>query len=232
MKLFSAILTIVLLLIGRQLGTSQSFVNLDFESANVTTIPGFSFYIATSNAIPGWANSPVAIIGGSSVIAYDTISLGGAAVILQDANSSFVTPLQGQYSILFQGFQGDTNLNDGNPLNASITQTGQIPVNTQSLTFWGNLSGMEVTIDGQIIPYNAIGSGANYTIYGADISEFAGQTETLSFVTPANSEALLDNIQFSSSTVPEPSVLGLCALGGLLLAWRRWKEQNFESKKE
>jgi|ERR1022692_1486901 hypothetical protein len=32
--------------------------------------------------------------------------------------------------------------------------------------------------------------------------------------------------------IPEPSVLGLSALGGLLLAWRRWKERDFESKKE
>ena len=222
-KSFCANLIIALLLVEGGRCFSQGFVNLDFEKATVSPVPGYSFYVYASSAIPGWTASldstPQSIIG------YDTVSLGGAAVFLEDSNSS-LAPLQGQYSILFQGFEGNTNQNDGNPLAASILQTAQIPSNTQSLSFWGNPSDMEVKIDGQIIPYNAIGGGPNYTIYGADISEFAGLTETLSFVTPANSEALLDNIQFSTSPVPEPGTLALCALGSLSLAWPRRKKSS------
>ena len=223
MKYFCATLVIVSLLVGSGRCISQGFVNLNFEEATVSTVPGYSFYVYASNAIPGWTASldstPQSIIG------YDTVSLGGAAVFLEDSSSS-VAPLQGEYSILFQGAEGNPNQNGGDPLTASISQTAQIPSTTQSLTFWGNLSGagVEVTIDGQIIPYTAIGNGANCIIYGADVSEFAGLTETLSFVTPANSETLLDNIQFSTSPLPEPSAFALWALGGLSLALR-WRKK-------
>jgi hypothetical protein len=36
--------------------------------------------------------------------------------------------------------------------------------------------------------------------------------------------ATLDNIQFSSTAVPEPSELALGALGALLLGFRRWRK--------
>ena len=109
---------------------------------------------------------------------------------------------------------------------AQIAQTSLIPVTTQSLVFWGNLSGVNVTFNGQLIPYSAIGSGINYTIYGANISALAGQTGTLAFTALENNGGMLDNIQFSSQAIPEPSVFGLSALGSLLLGWRlfpkRW----------
>jgi hypothetical protein len=68
-----------------------------------------------------------------------------------------------------------------------------------------------------------LGSGANYTLYGADIHALAGQTAELDFTLLGNVDIntiFLDSIQFSSQPIPEPGVYGLAALGALLLGWR------------
>ena len=207
---------------------SQGFINLNFESATITTAPGFSFYVLESNAIPGWTATPLNGLDGNLYIGYDTISLGGAAVFLEDTNAfsgGGPLPLQGLYSILLQGYQGDTNNNDSNPLTASIGQTGQIPIGSESLEFWGaGLANFQITFQGQVIPYFSIGNGSGYTIYEANISAFAGDTGQLLFTALANGNGLIDNIQFLTTPVPEPSVFGLSALGSLFPIWRRWRK--------
>jgi hypothetical protein len=63
-------------------------------------------------------------------------------------------------------------------------------------------------------------------LYGGNIpSAFDNQSEQMMFsaLEGENNFWNIDDIQFSPSTVPEPSVLGFSALGGLFLAWRRWK---------
>ena len=55
-----------------------------------------------------------------------------------------------------------------------------------------------------------------------DISKFAGQTGELLFV----GYGLFDDTQFSNQVTPEPSVLGLSVIGGLLLGWRRWRNSS------
>jgi hypothetical protein len=158
-----------------------------------------------------------------SAIFFDTLSEGGAAVILDDtsANNMGPIPLQGTYSLNLEGASGSF---DNNPTTASIGQTGTIPLTAQSLTFFANLGGtVLVTFNGQNLPFSAIGNGVDYTIYGSDISSYAGQTGQLLFTATLESGALLDNIQFSSLPVPEPSELALGALGASLLGFRRWK---------
>ena len=49
----------------------------------------------------------------------------------------------------------------------------------------------------------AISNAANYTIYGADISAYSGQTGELLFTAPFRISGMLDNIQFSSTPLPE-----------------------------
>jgi hypothetical protein len=74
-----------------------------------------------------------------------------------------------------------------------------------------------------------LANGANYTLYGANISSWAGQTAQLSFTVFAqspyqNNEYLyLDAIQFSTQSIPEPSAFALAALGALFLGFRRRK---------
>jgi hypothetical protein len=207
-------LTIILLLATKQYAFAQgSFVNLDFEQATIVAGSG-GLGVVASNAIPGWT----AYTYGTpqTVIAYDTISLGGALVSIHDTNG-FEPILQGRYSLLLQGQFASTSTND----TAAIAQTGHIPTTVQSLTFFGVLGSFQTTFNGQVIPLIAIGSGANYTIYGGDISSFAGQTGELRFTALNNGRGLIDNIQFSSQPIPEPSSWALFGVGALLLGFFR-----------
>lgn len=77
-----------------------------------------------------------------------------------------------------------------------------------------------VTLNGVNIPLTQISDGE----LGGDISAFAGSLAQLTFSTPGSGGWLyFDGIQFSS--IPEPTVFGLLALGGLFLARR--PRQNF-----
>jgi hypothetical protein len=129
--------------------------------------------------------------------------------------------LDGNYSVLLQG--------GGTAPYASISQTGFVPVSAESLDFKAERFGvgvgtLQVSLGGQNLSYFALSNGPNYTLYGADISAFAGQTEQLTFSAlddqyPNN--WAIDDIQFSSEPVPEPTTFALAALGGLLLGFRR-----------
>ena len=103
-------------------------------------------------------------------------------------------------------------------------QTGAIPLGTQTIEFWGALGGMQVSFAGQPLSFAQIGSGPTYGIYGADVFAFAGETGELLFTVPPNTGGSLDNIQFSTSPVPEPNSSGLFAVGGLFVAWRLWRK--------
>jgi hypothetical protein len=214
---------------------SQSFINLNFENAHFTVDPSGNFppySVYASNAIPGWT----AYLG--SVPQIDVLSnettLGSAMVSIQGTNlpdfetfTGFVEPaLQGRWSIFLQGFFGNTNaLTGGTPIVASIGQTGQIPLTANSLLFWGyfpyNNNTFSISFNGQDLTWLAVSNALNYTVYGADVSAFAGQTGQLLFSAGANAYAELDNISFSTLPVPEPSAFALTALGTLLLGFRR-----------
>jgi MYXO-CTERM domain-containing protein len=128
------------------------------------------------------------------------------------------------YTVILQASIEDT---------ASIAQTALIPDTAESIFFTASSpysSGWQVTVAGQIIPVFQVSNVASgIYVYEGNILAFAGQTDELQFTalagggSPVNME--LDNIQFSSSPVPEPSALGLAVLGGLFFARRRW--QNF-----
>ena len=205
------ITNLLLLLSGLCFGHAQGFINLDFESAKLTGYSPGNLVPAT-NAFPGWTVN--------AIIIYDNLSLSGESASICDTNNPTLIPaIQGRYfAILTSGNYPGT----GVPI--SMGQTGQIPLWAQTISFWGDIGGLQITFGGQPLSFNATGGAPNYDIYKADISAFAGQTGELLFTLPPFvSDARLDNIQFSSSPVPEPSTLALSALGGLLLAWR-WRK--------
>ncbi len=226
MKIQNYFLQLLVLFLGVT-SKGQGFINLNFEQAQLSDLTTNSYGIYGSAVSRGWT----AYFTGYSTtnLWYNNLSLGGAAVSLEGTNNVGGFPLiQGKYFMLLQGSFGN-----GSP--ASIGQTGTIPANAQSLTFWG--SGGDVSFNSQLLSVVSLGSTNGYGIWGADISGFAGQTGDLLFTAengntfnhPTSSSyypgawVYLDNIQFSSLAVPEPSALALAGLGAAFFGWRRWR---------
>jgi hypothetical protein len=82
----------------------------------------------------------------------------------------------------------------------------------------------------QNISFSALSTGANYTLYGGNIPlAFAGQSEQLMFSALEGENFWnIDDIQFSSTAVPEPNEFALGALGALLLGLRRWRNSSVD----
>jgi hypothetical protein len=208
----------ILLLIIVRLGFSQDFANLDFESAVINTSGAPQFHVVANDAIPNW--TAYLGVNAQTYILYNAVNLDAAGVSIQGTNTPTpsLVPIQGNYSIFLQG----ASLNVPGAT-AAIGQTGQIPTDALSLIFWGSVGLGSVSFNGQSLSLSVLGSTANYNIYGADISAFTGQTGQLLFTAQPQGYIFFDNVQFSSSAVPEPSPLALSALGALLLGFRRWR---------
>jgi PEP-CTERM motif len=198
-------------------GYMQGFVNLDFESANLS---GYSAGpVPTSEAIPGWT---VGGFLGPNEMLYNTITIGSPNVTIVSSASVFPSPIDGIFGVFLQG--GDAPMPS-----AFVTQTGLIPVSAKSLLFKAQADGMApinslvASLGGQNASFSVISTGPSYTLYGSDISTFAGLTEQLTFSVLEHYQWNLDDIQFSPSSVPEPSVFGLFALGALSVGLRRWR---------
>jgi hypothetical protein len=206
------IIPIILLLISRQAGFSQGFVNLDFESANLSGYsPGSS--VPTNNAIPGWVaynNNRVTLLPDVNYVNTPSSS-GGVEIITNN-------PIQGDYYIYLGG--------------GEIGQTGTIPIDAESLIFWGNYSAVgfggafdRISFGGQTLTVVELGETTNYNIYGIDVSAFAGDTAQLLFSAISGLGSpppfAIDNIQFSSSPTSEPSASWLLLLGSGIFIYVR-----------
>ena len=136
----------------------------------------------------------------------------------------FPPALDGSFSVYLYG--GST------ASSASISQTGLVPAGAESLLFEaqndGGVSGgaLSVSLGGQNIPFFAVSTGSNYTLYGGNVSAYAGKSELLMFsaLQGENNAWEIDDIQFSPMAAPEPGVLGLLGMGGLLFGLCRWKK--------
>jgi hypothetical protein len=210
---------ILILLVVIQSGHAQGFVNLDFEDATVSPTPvnGFGGAVDTAIAFPGWT------IGGSGTLVwYNDLTLGSPAVILMGPNSpngAGFTPLEGSYSAWIY------YLNGSGFSPPTLSQTGLVPADAQSISFLIGSRGSDaaVSLNGVNISLTQIAGGR----LAGDISAFAGSLATLTFSAALNrvgdNALYFDDIQFSSSPVPEPSSLALGAFGALFFGLRRWK---------
>jgi hypothetical protein len=200
-----------------------SFQNLNFELANpgpLTTTPGYPFAYAVNvpvaNALPYWS-----VYYGTTEqteVNYNDPGTGSTLVTLVGGSWPAI---DGNYSVLLQG--GIT------AAFASISQSSTIPSGMESLLFEAQpgLGTLDVLVGTQLVPFVAVGSGANYTLYGANISAWAGDPEQITFSALEDFSTVnnwtIDDISFSPTAVtPEPSPLILTGIGGLLFATRKW----------
>ena len=207
----SCFAVISLILLQRACG--QEFQDLDFESASLSPIPPGQFggEVSITNALPGWTG----FLGTFQVsqVLQNNFTLGLASIDILGPVWSYGGIIEGQYTLILQP--------GGNGMyqSASVSQTGLVPADARSLQFKGSLnSSCSVTLGGRDLSLIPLGASANYTLYGADISSFAGQVQTLAITALAapNTTDYFDSITFSYSAIPEPSALSLfaiCVLG-------------------
>ena len=171
--------------------------------------------VEASIALRGWTTYRQ--FYSSTTILYDEGTAGSPSISIHDASSSvtFLHVLQGRYTTFLQIASSGVH--------PAIGQVGTIPANAQSVRFFAN-GAISVSFGGQPLPVTALETTPNYTIYGADVSAFAGQTRELLFQPeyPAflgyyNYGSSLDNIFFSPEPVPEPGTVALFTLGVLVL---------------
>ena len=218
------ILAVVVLASGTVAKAQGTFQNLTFEAANIVPIvgsPDYPYAVTVADALPGWTVDYGTVP--QTQILYNDPSLGTTAVTL--LANGYGPPIDGNYSVLLQG-----GVIGSTPTAASISQTGLIPATAETLSFelgtsFGGFGSLDVFIGTQSIPISAMGTGANYTLYGGDISAWAGLTEQLTISAPGLSGNWeIDDISFSTNVVasPEPSIVALSAIGGLLFGARKW----------
>ncbi len=219
---------IVILLLVADISTQAqgTFQNLAFESATLT-VSGDPLQVPFTNAFPSWTGQ----LGPyqATEATYNGIAGGFAAISIIGRNSGSYSNyvIAGNYTAAISaGFAGTGFVS------TAIAETGMTPATAQSIRFAAqlfrsiqNIESLEVTFAGQLIPIVQLGSGSNFQIYGGDISSFAGMTGELRFTqkptfASVTTTVLLDNIQFSTSPIPEPGTFSLIALGGLFLCLR------------
>jgi hypothetical protein len=204
-----------------------AFQDLDFESASVVPAKfGDNDDIKSGPALPGWT-----VYYGTTpqgTIEYNDPSVAGASVSLLSSSYRHGAPsglIQGRYYVLLQeGLFGSSQPGDPPPwATASIAQTAQVPITATTMTFRASIAQLTVSLGGTVLPLDVLNSYQGYDIYQCDVSQFAGQTAQLEF-TAGDPTVYLDDISFSSTPVlpaPEPASMGLFAIGGALLWWRR-----------
>jgi len=206
----------------------NSFQNLDFEQGNANGYANYS-EVPIAIALPGWSGQ--AFIPGlpsynpppEAFAVYNFLSLGGNGLGLLDSNwagnrAYIPVPLQGNYSLVINGGGGNAEV---------LSQTGLVPVGTSSITIEVATHSdlFTLALGGQNVYLQALATYPTYTLYGGDVSAFAGKMESLAItVLPGNpNSTYIDNLQFLTQPVPEPSTLVLASCNGFALwaAYRR-----------
>jgi hypothetical protein len=218
-----------------------TFQNLDFEQAGLylTPVPSGQFggEVPVSSALPDWT----AYLGNvqQTQALQNNYTAGTASINIlgpdwgSGLGQSPSMIIDGSYTVMLQAGTEPGNMNVY--VSASIAQNGTVPLTAQSVEFkaWA-LTGPtapSIYFNGNSLPPVVISSTPNFTLYGANISPYAGQSGQLEFTAGTGSGPdwiLLDDISFSTGAVPEPNPLTLTGIGGLLFALYRRVAQKRE----
>lgn len=215
----SGLLLVACLILTPKAPAQANFVNLNFEGATFVSIGGSPFDVEFVPAFPGWTG----YAGGIelSMALHNTVYLNSAGIGLQTSpgnNAAWV--LEGSQTASLQA--GIRYLGTG-IISTALAQTGLIPADARSLQFRSNSFGgipLAVSLNGQPLPLFTLGTGPNHTLYGVDLTGWAGQVAELRFTSDPNPSTgrgmrLLDDITFSTQPVPEPSTWALLLAAGL-----------------
>jgi hypothetical protein len=222
---------------------AQSFQNLDFESANVST-PGGN---PIANAFPGWSGlSHTPHFGSSSTVYYDSPQMDEMFIGIFDQNGAY--PSLDGYTAYLGGDLDSSFVNYGS---ADIWQTGMIPANAKSIQFYSTISygqampgyspTLTLSLNGTPVSFSAIGTFGPFTQYAADVSAYSGTSTTLEFdvsatypyPTPAPDPSYqhwifgvgMDEVSFSPTPAPEPAAFSLLSLGLVLFIFKLSRKQ-------
>jgi hypothetical protein len=215
-----------LLLSAGSASAQATFQNLGFESANLAPIPPGQFggEVSSLDALLYWT----CFIGTNQVtqVLQNSFTIGQASIDILGPYWSFGGIIEGQFTVVLQPGAGGS----GNNVGASISQTGLVPSDAQSIQFKGQTSSpFSVSLAGQNLSIIPLGTFTTYTLYGANIPlSAAGQVQALTITAlagPSTTE-LFDSFVFSSSPTPEPGTAGLFALGAMLVGSRVLRRQR------
>ena len=228
-KMCAGVVLVLSCLINASGLRAQAFQDLDFESATLVTALGGTVNFAP--AFPGWSGFAGTNQLGTAL--YDRTFLDSTGISIIDTNplppGVFGELIDGNYTAVLQAgvYSGFT------PTDVSLSQTGLVPPGTKSLSLYARPSSLTIsnfTVSLGGVNVNLISSpvaNTDFNLYQADVSTFAGLHEELKFTLfsqnphVSNRYLSLDDIEFSSMAIPEPSVLSLVmmAVAGLGL-WR------------
>ena len=196
-----------------------TFRNMDFEAAAqyvATTPPGqYGDRIDPALAFQGWmvGDAPGSTPAFPTFYLYNAATVGSPAIDLigpEFPNGLGLSALHGSYSVLIQNW--------GPGPGPTLSQTAIVPANAKSLSFLADqhYGTVAVSLNGVNIPLIPFYGG---TLLAGDVTRFAGQTAQLTFT--GTGQAYFDFIQFSTVSVPEPSVSVIAGFGAAALILRK-----------
>lgn len=166
----SAIAVVVGVALASQMQGQGVFQNLDFESANLPTIPQGQFggTVPIGDAVPGWT----AYLGADHVttVLHNNLTLGDAGIdILGPVWLAPNAIIEGQYTVVLQSGRGLAQAH----VDAVLSQVGRIPADAASLRF--KVAGVDFAarLNGNVLLMVLLESGPNYAPWGSDVSAFA-----------------------------------------------------------
>jgi hypothetical protein len=182
-----------------------SFQNLNFEATTLLQAQPLGL-VDANEALPDWSafdgtNGPLSQVGFKAWI-------GGTPIALFATNGLTGTSIEGGFSVFLVG--AGVNY-PGGPLPftpaCSIAQTASLPSTVQSIIFKARpgTSILIVSLGGMNVPFSALSTKSDCTVYAGDVAPFAGRSLELKFTVGYRGTGWnLDSVEFVNQSIPAP----------------------------